>query len=418
MALYRSLPSSEERQALDALFSRALRVLDKSRVRRSVVVLPDEAHFRDPFAPGLDGIGRLCARLFAYAGEPDVRLVVRWAELITEHEEPLALGDEHVRRRRQTGAIVTIDDEIEDDGRRALYVDVSLAAAGDEVDHDHVVGELAHAVAWTLTPDDGAEEYDELVEAVAVLLGFGVLRANNASRFRASSHLDGGLIVTQSTHTKSGALAPEAVSYLLALAVRERGLDARPIRAALETNQAAAFDAALAALAAREPTLGIAAAPPALRDVLRPLAANAVLVDDDPDDVSDDGTDEASRDEGAADDLRAHARPTFRVGLSRFGVGLATGGATGAAIAAAVGGGPIGFGAVGLGLVVGFFIGRARRRDICSDPSCGARIPADVENCPGCRRPIGGRIKNADERLAAEEDWLQAERGRSHSKGP
>lgn len=56
----------------------------------------------------------------------------------------------------------------------------------------------------------------------------------------------------------------------------------------------------------------------------------------------------------------------------------------------------------GLG-VIGYLIGRARRRDECSDGPCGGPLAQGLRECPKCGGKIVGEIERREDRLAALE---------------
>jgi hypothetical protein len=56
------------------------------------------------------------------------------------------------------------------------------------------------------------------------------------------------------------------------------------------------------------------------------------------------------------------------------------------------------------GLLLGGLVWLLRDRpDRCADPECEAELPAEVQACPGCGRRIAGTIARPEDRLEAEE---------------
>ena len=51
----------------------------------------------------------------------------------------------------------------------------------------------------------------------------------------------------------------------------------------------------------------------------------------------------------------------------------------------------------------GFVTGKLVRRESCSDPDCGVKLPPGVEHCPRCAGHIAGALLLGENRLAAEE---------------
>jgi hypothetical protein len=103
-------------------------------------------------------------------------------------------------------------------------------------------------------------------------------------------------------------------------------------------------------------------------------------------------------------------RPIFRLRRARAGMGLFLG------LAACVLGAPLAalalpreLGALSvvvyLAPVVGWFIGRSLRYDVCSEPSCRTLLSPDREDCPRCKGDIAGVIRSADAHYAAAADF-------------
>lgn len=261
---------------------------------------------------------------------------------------------------------------------------------------------------------DALEE--RLTDVTTVYLGFGVIMANAAERKRSQGEVRGSMATWKITTTCVGSLEPQAMSYLLAAQALARGMTARERKALsgrLDTNQAAFFEAACKSIGAENidglrARLGVPApekwpAPPDLDALTRP----------DPD------TSGALVSRGRPDTpLANQGRPVFRVVghqgvsftilfvlLGMFPAGIAfsfTVGWTAAAMA-------------GLG-VIGYFVGKARRRDECSDGQCGGPLARGLKECPKCGGKIVGEIERREDRLAALEALEDDRRALSSGK--
>jgi hypothetical protein len=259
-----------------------------------------------------------------------------------------------------------------------------------------------HAAARQL---DELEE--RLADVTAVYLGFGVIMANAPERKRSERELRAPLATWQFTTMRVGA---RAMSYLLAAQALARGMTARERKALsrrLQPNPAAVFETACESIGAGDidalrARLGVPApekwpAPPDLAALTRPdPGVSGALV----------------AQERPSAELANRGRPVFRVVghqgvrftvlfvlLGMFPAGIAWSFAS-AMTAATI---------TGLG-VIGYLLGKTRRRDECSDGACGAPLPRGVKECPKCGGKIVGEIERPEDRLAAleklEEDRL------------
>lgn len=61
------------------------------------------------------------------------------------------------------------------------------------------------------------------------------------------------------------------------------------------------------------------------------------------------------------------------------------------------------------GMLTGALIGRAQRRDLCSDPGCQTALPPFLHECPSCLGEIHGEIDHIDQRLEADEACARRE---------
>jgi hypothetical protein len=110
-------------------------------------------------------------------------------------------------------------------------------------------------------------------------------------------------------------------------------------------------------------------------------------------------------------------RPVFRLRRGRGGTGLFLGlmlGFLSAMMVAGVIGHPTGDVAMNLpyvlgilmlgGPLVGWWIGKSVRTDVCSLPTCRTPLPRELEDCPGCKGTIAGTIASAPEHFSAAAD--------------
>ena len=239
------LPPPEEREWLHAELA-ALSAHGLAEALLSApIVEPSDRCFPDPWKPTAGGVRTLVRRLLAYA-RLDLRVSIEVVSTVEQEEVPTAAGDG--RRWVRRGSPVVFAGILE--GTLCLRVDPGALA-----DPEGLTGNLARAVATAYRVHRRLAGADEELEArrtdiTAVCLGFGVLGANVAYRYRAGM-VDGGLHASQWAHDRSGALSPEAMSYLLATQAVARRLDAgarRELTRVLEPNQAACFRAACESL--------------------------------------------------------------------------------------------------------------------------------------------------------------------------
>jgi hypothetical protein len=54
-------------------------------------------------------------------------------------------------------------------------------------------------------------------------------------------------------------------------------------------------------------------------------------------------------------------------------------------------------------LVLGYALGKTRRRDMCSLPKCAQVLPLSIDVCPKCRSKICGVIQTSADHFAALE---------------
>lgn len=99
-------------------------------------------------------------------------------------------------------------------------------------------------------------------------------------------------------------------------------------------------------------------------------------------------------------------RPVFRLRRSRAGFGVFLG--LGAGLMAAIVLAKVPLLLAAAGAIVGGFIGRAIRHDVCSVPDCRAPLEPGVETCPRCKGTISGVVDSAPEHFAAAADARRA----------
>jgi len=370
-------------------------------------ILPTLTYFPDRWQQDASGVAVLARRLLGYAGladlEPEIAL---WADVSPSWRARSRMS---VHRGPAAALFLGLDGNI-----AKFAVEESLLT-----DPDYVVAAMAHEVAhaWRARHGEVVEDSrheEELTDLTTVYLGFGVLTANAAYRYRKS----GGYGYTEWSQQALGYLGPGSLTFLLANQAVARGTswrERRQIVAELEPNQAGAFRTSLPELREQVDSIRRRLGGPSRQDrpvakalpAIAPKVARLNLADF-PD----------------APDAWNTGRPVFRVTRPRngplFGMPLAAA-VGGSFICLMVGSAVAGPGAARIGAVVGLAAGtlvgswfgvRAARRlqDHCSDPDCSADLPTGAGRCPICGGTISGTIRRPDERLGAEEA-LRLEQG-------
>ncbi len=375
---------------------------------------PRPEHFPDRWRPDAIGVRRLARRLLSYAdlGGLDVEVELYQNDIDIERIDARgrATSFSHQGAAAWFAGI--------EDGTCLFGADVRQLSTPDSF-----AGTMAHEVAHAYRRRHRLEVSDhdreeKLTDLTTVYLGFGLLTTNSAYRYRQSGDVNGRSATLEWSHQRGGYLSPQAMSFLLAAQVTARGGAAgerRRIAGMLETNQAAYFKAACEALAGQDVAmrLGLPARTvwPAPR---APQPAPLADADGDDADADADAEDEAipprdpAAEEIAAIRGRNRGLAIFRVRAHAAGLFTA-----GFVIVAAVVGiflmvrrtiEPTGWMAMmALAAAVGWWVGRRREWDSCSEPDCTAVLPADAQTCSGCGGTIRGRIRVRDERLEARE---------------
>lgn len=381
------LPEEYERRALLEGLAAIIAARGFETFVAAPLLEPDPRFFPDLWESSARGVRSLAVRLLRHAGREDHDASV------TLYGEALGVGT-HVGAAAWFAGI---------DGKTCIF-----GVHRDQLrDHDAIVGTLCHEIAHAYRAITGlAEAHDRLEEEntdlTTLYLGFGILTTNNAFRFRKRA-LNGSLGRWQVQVSRTGYLSAEAMAYVLAAQVVARGLvtsEKNRIRRLLELSQQEFFGAACEELEKDVSGLRIRLGlppkevwpePQTLR--LDPLPESARF-------------DPSERLPETPPEPINKGRNVFRVRTRKTRlyawVGIVIGVALGSRlsetspIAAALAGAALG------GIVLGW-VGSRRFIDGCSDPKCVGTPPADAVTCPRCGGTIRGVIREANERLAAEE---------------
>jgi hypothetical protein len=363
------------------------------------ILLPDSKFFPDRWTMDSAGVHRLTRRLLRYAGLGELGV-----DMVSYAGGDAPSTGHHAGIAGWFAGIV--------DGRCRFGFDERHVE-----DDDAIVGVMCHEVAHAfrqhraIVGDDHDRE-EEDTDITTVYLGFGVLAANNAYRFRTSGHLQGAIAYTRTSESSIGYLSARSLTFLLAAQVvlrNEERAARRAIANALESNQATFFQAAVAALQsdadALRTTLGV---PP--RDQWPARASidelTAPIVDDAP---------------PAARRKKKRRRPNkgqrvFRVVRVRGFFMAAVLGTIGAILSAFAGDNVVSAIGACAAATLGWWLGRRMHADYCSDPACETNLPLDARVCPSCGGKIAGSIHHPKERLEALERLEESEALKSKKK--
>jgi hypothetical protein len=400
------LPPPEEREEL---LARLASLIDRRGYEPFVtahVVQPKPAFFPDVWTPDVQGAARVAQRLLGYAALGHLRADV--SVYRSERDEAAAIG-------------VYFDD----DGRDAIATfegieDCSCLFTVSENQlayDDAVVATLCHEVAHAYREQYGVADVDrdldeENTDLTAVFLGFGVLLANNAEKFRKEGWAAGAMVYTRWSHSRSGYLPPQGLCWLLAAQVVARqdpGLKMH-VLANLDANPAASFRAAckelekdLAGLLDR---LHI---PPqeewpeavALDELTRPIDIDFESAGEEA---------QAAAPNGVQPVFTVEHSYTARHGLlgAVLGVVIATVFVIATGIEDRT---TVALLFTMIGAVLGGLHGRSAREERCA--SCNTRVSFALTTCPGCGGTFSGEIADASRRLEAEERYERAARRRA-----
>ncbi|TPV94795.1 MAG: hypothetical protein B7733_13360 [Myxococcales bacterium FL481] len=388
------LPPAAQRQwALEELE----RLISKTGFSQLVVpplIEPTEVFFPDRWGGGEQSVARLARRLLHYAGIDDHAVAIE----IVEDAPPLA-------DRAHAGAWFAASEP------GVCRFGVTSAALREPTE---LVGALARAVAEAFRGLRGLVRRDteleaRLVDLTAVYLGFGVLTADAAVRHQGRG---AGGMQTQRRVTRLGLLGPQLTCFALGVVMqlRDRPGEAKSVHDHLRPNERAFIRAARDWLTRQDPPIrqrlqipdpATWAPPPSLDDFVG--LAELEEGEDEPFEERRDidrGVVGKNRGQMVFCVERSMARRFGYVGL--FGTmmlgGVMARSSQGLEIDMAM------ISAVGVGLgTVGLLAGRLVRERRCSDPQCGALLPAGAEVCPRCEGTIAGTISDPKERLAAAE---------------
>jgi hypothetical protein len=375
----------------------------------ALLVEPSPRFFPDRWGGGEASMRRLLLRLCAYAG-----LELRVAVAIYD-AEPARRGEVLGKPMARNGQELTVwlaglvGGELRVGVEATAMMDpvTLVASAARVVTH-------AYRVVHGLMPLTG-DALDPKIDLTTVYLGFGLLTADAALRF--TTRTNTGAVNSRRTPLRLGGLPPQALCYLLAAQVHVRGegrAERQRIARGLQTNQAAFFRHAYAAIERMDPPIATQLGVPAREQWPAPpsLAALTLAIpgDDDP------AEPETRRDEDHGVLGMNVGKPVFMVDRSmapRLGRVLFMGCLMLGGVASrmsqgdGVGMSSIAVIAVGLGLG-GLGIGRLFRDRRCSEPKCGGPLRPELRVCPRCQGEVVGTIKHPRERLAAEEAYLRA----------
>jgi hypothetical protein len=377
-------PSGAARDGWLERLRRARALVGEAHFLQAPAIVGDERCFPDRFTADAHGATRVLRRMLLHAARTiDIPGAVAWFDdvhsIVEDGERTVFVGPS--TRLNCSGS----GDDIE------LVIDSTLVELPDA---------LLEAVAFTVARvelfkhghDAGATED---VVAMAVALGFGWLLLQGSWVVEQGGDVVGRSAISWQHRSAALRASPGELAFLLATWAQARGVTtSKGLGDGLRANQRAALDAALKL----EPPafFGAAQAPPT-------WALFAATVDTSDVDAGDDNEPDHA--------LSDTSTPVFRV-LDRRAAGpvlLTTAAALVWGVVCVAIGDAVPSGAAVVGVVVmlvaGFTAAWRNTFDICSEPDCKAELPAFAATCPGCGRPLGGRIASADDRLAAEEDW-------------
>lgn len=406
------LPPLEDRRWLLEQLRALVAARGAGPLATALLVEPSPRFFPDRWGGGEASMRRLLLRLCAYAGLTELRVAVtiydaepaRRGEVVGKPMMARGSQELQVWLAGLVGGELRVGVEA-----TAMTDPVTLvASAARVVSH-------AYRIVHGLTPA-GGDAYDPKIDLTTVYLGFGLLSADAALRFTSRSST--GAVQSRRTPLRLGTLPPQALCYLLAMQVHVRGegrAERQRLARGLQTNQAAFFRHAFAAIERMDPPIATQLGVPAREQWPTPPSLAALTAPYPVDEAQ--AEPETRRDEDRGVLGMNVGKPVFivdrsmapRLGRVLFMGCLMLGGvASRMSQGDGVGMGSIAVIAVGLGLG-GLGIGRMFRDRRCSEPKCGAPLRPEDRVCPRCQGEVVGTIKHPRERLAAEEAYLRSQ---------
>jgi ribosomal protein L40E len=364
------------------------------------LLLPTDACFPDPWSPDADGVRRLALRLLQYAGLDQLPVEVQIFE-----------NPEEIKSISAEGRPASTSHQ----GAAAWYAGMlgGVCQFGAETrqlaQSEGIVGAMCHEIAHAYRHYHQLEHWDHdleerLTDLTTIYLGFGVLTVNISYRYRAESIREGTLGASRHSHQQMGYLSPQSMSFLLAAQVVARLLspdEKKSIARHLETNQRAYFKSAIKHLEKNREALmqqlGLSE---------KSTTALAVVV----------GL-------GASDKGAGQFNlflPVFRVQKSRTGflgaLGFVFGGMAASLLYWLFSSLVLSVGVVLVAFFVGALMGQRIKRDVCSDPKCGALLPFKAATCAQCGGQLSGSLLGQRQHSEAALRLLQStnERDSTH----
>jgi hypothetical protein len=405
------LPHDSQRERLIAGLSKLIRQRTWQRFATGLFVEPTTEFFPDKIEPNIGGVRRLLYRLMVYADLGHLNPVLQLHDAGGPTEDQSHSGKIFAPRFQ------TSDDTATDafsaagwfagieDGNCLFGLDVQQT-----LDVDGLIGVLSHEVCHAYrhffdleVPTREIEE--ELTDLTTVFLGFGILSANASYRYRTGGSVEGGWISSHWSVHRSGYLTPQDFCFLLAVQAETLGFEADELsrlKGHLDTTQRSMFSAAHKLVSGRRDELraqlGVPVPDGEWPDPAHPTDKDIMEVIERF--RSDPGDDQSVLVTDIAEDT---SRPTFRIVTDRAVFGALLGLAAGVAVAFKLVPGPLGVVGLLALTTLGWWLGRSSRSYLCSNPDCKADLSEKDAVCGGCKRLIAHNIKNANERLAAEE---------------
>ena len=414
------LPPLEDRRWLLEQLRALVAARGAAPLTTALLIEPSPRFFPDRWGGGEASVGRLLRRLCGYAGLPELRVAVAIYDAEPARRSEV-LGKPPPRNNQDLAVWFAglVHGELRVGLEATALADPAtlVAAAARVVAH-------AYRVVHGLMPITG-DAFDPKIDLTGVYLGFGLLTADAALRF--TTRTSAGAVQSRRVPLRLGSLPPQALCWLLAAQVHVRGegrAERQRLARGLQTNQAAFFRHAYAAIERMDPPvatqLGVPAreqwpAAPTLAALTAPFADEVEAAEP-----------EVRRDEDRGVAGMNAGKPVFlvdrsmapRLGRVLFMGALMLGGVLSRMSPdQGVGLSNVAVIAAGLGLG-GLGIGRMFRDRRCSEPKCGGPLGASDRTCPRCGGTVVGTIKHPRERLAAEEAYLRAQTATSPSEAP